>query len=157
MVPAREGPYLEKVRHPILIEECITPLGDAVPSFLFCRCCWFSLIACERAQLLPHFLARHQLEKMFFCFPDPHFKAKNHRRRIIRCPFSFFLRHHLPLRGIIFAKEQKWFCLILVPFPGVVFRRRPGVLGVLLSSRCVVGTYCGVHWDARGKRNLTML
>jgi tRNA (guanine-N7-)-methyltransferase len=22
---------------------------------------------------------------MFFCFPDPHFKAKNHRRRIIRC------------------------------------------------------------------------
>ncbi len=38
------------------------------------------------AQLLPHFLERHQLEKMFFCFPDPHFKAKNHRRRIIRCP-----------------------------------------------------------------------
>ena len=24
-----------------------------------------------------------QLSKMFFCFPDPHFKAKNHRRRII--------------------------------------------------------------------------
>ncbi|CAM9930601.1 unnamed protein product [Ectocarpus sp. 13 AM-2016] len=31
--------------------------------------------------LLPHFLERHQLEKMFFCFPDPHFKAKNHRKR----------------------------------------------------------------------------
>ena len=24
-----------------------------------------------------------QLEKIFFCFPDPHFKAKNYRRRII--------------------------------------------------------------------------
>lgn len=39
----------------------------------------------SRWQLLPHFLEKHQLEKMFFCFPDPHFKAKNHRRRIIRC------------------------------------------------------------------------
>ena len=27
-----------------------------------------------------------QLEKIFFCFPDPHFKAKNHRRRIINEP-----------------------------------------------------------------------
>jgi hypothetical protein len=32
---------------------------------------------------LPHFLEKGQLEKIFFCFPDPHFKAKNHRRRII--------------------------------------------------------------------------
>ncbi|CAM9252815.1 unnamed protein product [Ectocarpus sp. 8 AP-2014] len=46
--------------------------------------------------LLPHFLERHQLEKMFFCFPDPHFKAKNHRRRIISVPllteYAFYLR-----------------------------------------------------------------
>lgn len=32
---------------------------------------------------LPNFFERNQLEKIFFCFPDPHFKAKNHRRRII--------------------------------------------------------------------------
>jgi tRNA (guanine-N7-)-methyltransferase len=32
---------------------------------------------------LPHFFTKGQLEKIFFCFPDPHFKAKNHRRRII--------------------------------------------------------------------------
>ncbi|GAB5030919.1 trna (guanine-n)-methyltransferase [Nannochloropsis oceanica] len=32
---------------------------------------------------LPHFFHKGQLEKIFFCFPDPHFKAKNHRRRII--------------------------------------------------------------------------
>ncbi len=24
------------------------------------------------------------VEKMFFCFPDPHFKKANHRRRIIK-------------------------------------------------------------------------
>ena len=32
---------------------------------------------------LPNFFVKNQLEKVFFCFPDPHFKAKNHRRRII--------------------------------------------------------------------------
>ena len=32
---------------------------------------------------LPNFFEKNQLEKIFFCFPDPHFKAKNHRRRII--------------------------------------------------------------------------
>lgn len=52
-----------------------------------CVCLSFS-VRKKRAQLLPHFLERHQLEKMFFCFPDPHFKAKNHRRRIIRCVAS---------------------------------------------------------------------
>lgn len=31
-----------------------------------------------------HFFAPASLSKLFFCFPDPHFKAKNHRRRIIR-------------------------------------------------------------------------
>lgn len=35
------------------------------------------------------FLQCHlQLQKMFFLFPDPHFKEKNHRRRIIRYNFT---------------------------------------------------------------------
>ena len=33
----------------------------------------------------PNYFKKGQLEKMFFCFPDPHFKAKNRRRRVI-CP-----------------------------------------------------------------------
>ena len=32
---------------------------------------------------LANFIRKGQLSKMFFCFPDPHFKEKNHRRRII--------------------------------------------------------------------------
>jgi tRNA (guanine-N7-)-methyltransferase len=32
---------------------------------------------------LPNFFNKHQLNKLFICFPDPHFKAKNHRRRIV--------------------------------------------------------------------------
>ncbi|MES1912055.1 MAG: hypothetical protein MHM6MM_004395 [Cercozoa sp. M6MM] len=32
---------------------------------------------------LVHYFEQGQLDKMFFCFPDPHFKRKNWRRRII--------------------------------------------------------------------------
>lgn len=32
---------------------------------------------------LPNFIQKHQLDKIFFCFPDPHFKKKNYRKRII--------------------------------------------------------------------------
>lgn len=32
---------------------------------------------------LPNFFVKGQIEKIFICFPDPHFKAKNHRRRIV--------------------------------------------------------------------------
>ena len=32
---------------------------------------------------LPNFFKKGSIEKIFFCFPDPHFKAKNHRRRIV--------------------------------------------------------------------------
>ena len=32
---------------------------------------------------LPNFFRKGQLTKLFFCFPDPHFKTKNHRRRIV--------------------------------------------------------------------------
>lgn len=34
-------------------------------------------------RFLPHYFSKGQLTKMFFLFPDPHFKASNHRRRII--------------------------------------------------------------------------
>ena len=42
--------------------------------------------ACLRTncmRYLPNFFQKGQLHKIFFCFPDPHFKVKNHRRRII--------------------------------------------------------------------------
>ena len=42
--------------------------------------------ACLRTncmRYLPNFFAKGSLEKIFFCFPDPHFKTKNHRRRIV--------------------------------------------------------------------------
>eukprot|EP01031_Cornospumella_fuschlensis_P032645 gene32645-39469_t len=45
---------------------------------------------------LPHYFQKGQLDKMFICFPDPHFKAKNHRRRIVTpellSEYAYFIR-----------------------------------------------------------------
>lgn len=42
-----------------------------------------SVIRTNAMKFLPNYFRKGQLEKMFFCFPDPHFKRKNFRRRII--------------------------------------------------------------------------
>lgn len=34
-------------------------------------------------KFLPNFFSHHQLSKIFICFPDPHFKARKHKARII--------------------------------------------------------------------------
>ena len=46
----------------------------------------FSNIAVLRAnamKFMPNFFEKAQLKKLFFCFPDPHFKARKHKARII--------------------------------------------------------------------------
>ncbi|KAL8721691.1 MAG: hypothetical protein Q9225_001691 [Loekoesia sp. 1 TL-2023] len=43
-------------------------------------------IACVRAntmKFLPNFFKKAQLTKIFLCFPDPHFKARKHKARIV--------------------------------------------------------------------------
>ncbi|MCJ1418542.1 tRNA (guanine-N(7)-)-methyltransferase (tRNA(m7G46)-methyltransferase) [Xylographa parallela] len=43
-------------------------------------------IACLRAntmKFLPNFFHKGQLSKIFLCFPDPHFKARKHKARIV--------------------------------------------------------------------------
>eukprot|EP00931_Biecheleriopsis_adriatica_P092514 TRINITY_DN66323_c0_g1_i1.p1 TRINITY_DN66323_c0_g1~~TRINITY_DN66323_c0_g1_i1.p1 ORF type:complete len:297 (-),score=47.99 TRINITY_DN66323_c0_g1_i1:80-970(-) len=42
-----------------------------------------SVIRTNAMKFLPNYFRKGQIEKMFFCFPDPHFKRKNARRRII--------------------------------------------------------------------------
>uniref|UniRef100_A0A7S2V9X7 tRNA (guanine-N(7)-)-methyltransferase n=1 Tax=Entomoneis paludosa TaxID=265537 RepID=A0A7S2V9X7_9STRA len=42
-----------------------------------------SVLRTNSQKFLPNYFAKHSLEKLFFCFPDPHFKRKNHPRRII--------------------------------------------------------------------------
>ncbi|KAF8064582.1 tRNA (guanine-N(7)-)-methyltransferase [Scenedesmus sp. PABB004] len=43
-----------------------------------------SVLRSNAMKYLPCYFRKAQLEKLFFLFPDPHFKAANHRRRIIQ-------------------------------------------------------------------------
>lgn len=43
-------------------------------------------VSCVRAntmKFLPNFFHKNQLEKIFLCFPDPHFKQRKHKARIV--------------------------------------------------------------------------
>jgi tRNA (guanine-N7-)-methyltransferase len=42
-------------------------------------------------KFLPNYFKKGQLKKMFFLFPDPHFKKQNQKRRIITFVLFFFL------------------------------------------------------------------
>ncbi|KAL7515543.1 hypothetical protein ACHAXN_013426 [Cyclotella atomus] len=42
-----------------------------------------SVMRTNAMKYLVHYFPKNSLDKIFFCFPDPHFKKKNHPRRII--------------------------------------------------------------------------
>ena len=42
-----------------------------------------SVMRTNAMKYLPNFFPKASLQKLFFCFPDPHFKRKNHPRRIV--------------------------------------------------------------------------
>ncbi|KAJ9266250.1 hypothetical protein DTO021C3_6998 [Paecilomyces variotii] len=42
-----------------------------------------SALRTNTMKFLPNFFARAQLSKIFICFPDPHFKARKHKARIV--------------------------------------------------------------------------
>lgn len=55
-----------------------------------------SVMRANAMKFLPNFFHKAQLSKMFFCFPDPHFKARKHKARIITptllAEYAFVLR-----------------------------------------------------------------
>jgi tRNA (guanine-N7-)-methyltransferase len=42
-----------------------------------------SVLRANSMKFMPNFFGRHQLRALFFCFPDPHFKARKHKMRIV--------------------------------------------------------------------------
>ncbi|KAF9437418.1 tRNA (guanine-N(7)-)-methyltransferase (tRNA(m7G46)-methyltransferase) [Entomortierella beljakovae] len=42
-----------------------------------------SILRMNAMKFLPNFFEKHQLSKLFFLFPDPHFKKRKHKARII--------------------------------------------------------------------------
>lgn len=55
-----------------------------------------SVLRANAMKFLPNFFNKGQLKKMFFCFPDPHFKTRKHKARIITptllAEYAFVLR-----------------------------------------------------------------
>ena len=52
---------------------------------------------------LPHYFRNAQLTKVFFLFPDPHFKACNHRRRIISQQLLDEYAHFIRPGGLVYT------------------------------------------------------
>lgn len=55
-----------------------------------------SVLRSNTMKFMPNLFQKGSLEKIFFCFPDPHFKKKNHPRRIVSTKllseYAYFLK-----------------------------------------------------------------
>ncbi|KAF8468847.1 putative methyltransferase-domain-containing protein [Kalaharituber pfeilii] len=62
-----------------------------------------SVIRANAMKFLPNFFEKHQLSKMFFCFPDPHFKARKHKARIVSATLASEYAYVLRPGGIAYT------------------------------------------------------
>ncbi|KAG5440819.1 hypothetical protein PCK2_000118, partial [Pneumocystis canis] len=62
-----------------------------------------SVLRMNAMKFLPNFFYRHQLSKMFFCFPDPHFKRSKYKARIITFTLLTEYAYILRPQGIIYT------------------------------------------------------
>lgn len=63
-------------------------------------------IACLRAntmKFLPNFFRKAQLTKIFLCFPDPHFKARKHKARIVSSTLNSEYAFAMEPGGVVYT------------------------------------------------------
>jgi tRNA (guanine-N7-)-methyltransferase len=63
-------------------------------------------VSCMRAntmKFLPNFFSRSQLSKIFLCFPDPHFKQRKHKARIVSYTLNSEYAYVLKPGGIVYT------------------------------------------------------
>ena len=54
-------------------------------------------------KFLPNFFKKSQLRKIFLCFPDPHFKARKHKARIVSTTLNSEYAYVLRTMGIVYT------------------------------------------------------
>ncbi|KAK4234404.1 putative methyltransferase-domain-containing protein [Achaetomium macrosporum] len=54
-------------------------------------------------KFLPNFFRKGQLSKVFICFPDPHFKARKHKQRIVSTTLNSEYAYVLRPGGIVYT------------------------------------------------------
>lgn len=62
-----------------------------------------SVVRTNSMKYIPNYFEKAQLSKMFFLFPDPHFKEKNHRRRVISPHLLDEYAYALRAGGIVYT------------------------------------------------------
>ncbi|KAJ1696118.1 hypothetical protein LUZ63_004630 [Rhynchospora breviuscula] len=62
-----------------------------------------SVVRTNSMKYIPNYFHKAQLSKMFFLFPDPHFKEKNHRRRVISLHLLDEYAYVMQLGAIIYT------------------------------------------------------
>lgn len=87
-----------------------------------------SVIRSNAMKFLPNFFEQGQLSKIFFLFPDPHFKARKHKARIISPTLLAEYAYVLRPGGIVYTITDvrdlhEWMVKHLTNFP--LFRRIP--------------------------------
>jgi tRNA (guanine-N7-)-methyltransferase len=54
-------------------------------------------------KFMPNFFTKGQLSKIFLCFPDPHFKARKHKARIVSATLAAEYAYVMKPGGIIYT------------------------------------------------------
>jgi len=81
-----------------------------------------SVIRANAMKFLPNFFHKHQLHSLFFLFPDPHFKQRKHKARIISptllAEYAYVLRPGGIVYTITDVKDlHDWMVKHLIEFP----------------------------------------
>ncbi|CAE6431578.1 unnamed protein product [Rhizoctonia solani] len=87
-----------------------------------------SVVRANAMKFLPNFFVKDQLSKIFFLFPDPHFKARKHKARIISPTLLAEYAYVLRPGGIVYTvtdveELHLWMVAHLEAFPA--FERIP--------------------------------
>jgi len=114
-------------------------------------------ISCVRANAmknLPQYFEKGQLEKLFFLFPDPHFKQSNHRRRIVSTTLLAEYAYVLKEGGILYTITDveelgQWMSDHMTAHP--MFERVPEV--ELAADPVVALLYTGTEEGQKVERN----
>jgi tRNA (guanine-N7-)-methyltransferase len=81
-----------------------------------------SVVRANAMKFLPNYFSKHSLSALFFLFPDPHFKSRKHKARIISptllAEYAFVLRPGGIVYTITDVKDlHEWMKVHLTAFP----------------------------------------
>lgn len=74
-----------------------------------------AVLRANAMKFLPNFFTRAQLRAIFFCFPDPHFKARKHKARIVSPTLNAEYAYVLRPGGVVYTITDvqdlhEWMC-----------------------------------------------